>query len=53
MKCVVVQVVQGEFVVCRMVRLSTLIGCQPKTRNQAKYRVSINDLVLSIVLVLE
>ena len=38
---------------CRMVRLFMLIGCQPKTRNQAKYRVRIYNVVLSTVLVLK
>ena len=32
----------GCCVVCfRMVRLFTLIGCQPRTRNRAKYRVRV------------
>ena len=37
----------------RMVRLFMLIGCQPKIRNQAKYRVRINDVVLCTMLVLK
>jgi len=39
---------------CRMVRLFMLIGCQPKIRNQAKYKVRMYDVhVLSTVLILK